>query len=74
VKRFALGLFYAAIAYVLTALVAYLAVLQLSNNTHDRSLEAAMTSVFVFGPIGAVLAFVVGIVRGGRDRAGPPGH
>ncbi len=30
-----------------------------SSNRHDRSMEAAMTGAFVFGPIAAVIAFVV---------------
>ena len=44
----------------------------MSSNTHDRSLEAAMSSIFVFGPIGAVVGFLVGFLRArspakGRD-------
>jgi len=26
-----------------------------------------MTSAFVFGPLGAVVAFVIGFIRGGRN-------
>ncbi|WP_255104676.1 MULTISPECIES: hypothetical protein [unclassified Synechococcus] len=29
---------------------------------HDRELEAAMTSVFFYGPVGAGLAFLVGLL------------
>lgn len=30
----------------------------LSSNRHDKSMEAAMTAAFVFGPLGAVLEVV----------------
>jgi flagellar biogenesis protein FliO len=33
-----------------------------SSNTHDKSLEAAMTSFFVYGPLAAVLSFIVTLV------------
>jgi hypothetical protein len=65
-KRFGMGLLWAAAGYLLVAVASYFLVLQLSSNTHDRSVEAAMTSVFFFGPIGAVIAFVMGFIRGGR--------
>jgi hypothetical protein len=52
--------------YILAAVASYFLVLQLSSNSHDRELEAAMTSAFFAGPVGAVLAFVTGVIRGGR--------
>jgi cation transporter-like permease len=33
-----------------------------SSNTHDRSMEAAMTGAFVLGPLGAVIALIAAIV------------
>lgn len=40
-----------------------------SSNTHDRSLEAAMTGAFVIGPAMAVLAVIVVLVyRISRSR------
>ena len=68
-KRVALGLLYAAGGYLIAAVASYFLVLQLSANVHDREVEAAMTSAFFYGPVGAVLAFVVGVVRGGRRSA-----
>ena len=65
-KRFAIGLLCAVGGYVIAALVGYFLIEWFSSNTHDRSVEAAMTSVFVFGPLGAVVAFIVGLVVGGR--------
>lgn len=38
-----------------------------SANTHDKSLEAAMTGAFVAGPVAALVGLVIGIVRGGRQ-------
>jgi hypothetical protein len=69
-RRFGIGVLYGVAGYIAGALVSYFLVLQLSGNVHDREVEAAMTSAFFFGPIAAVIAFVVGIVRGGR-RAEP---
>ncbi len=33
-----------------------------SSNSHDRSMEAAMTSAFVIGPITAILAAIVTLI------------
>ena len=65
-KRFALGLLCAIGGYVIAAFVGYFLIDWFSSNMHDRSVEAAMTSVLVFGPFGAVVGFVVGFVIGGR--------
>lgn len=71
-KRFAIGLLFGVGGYLVTALASYFLVLPCSSNVYDRSLEASMTSVFFFGPIGGVLAFIVGLVRGKRRPAAPP--
>ena len=68
-KRFGLGLLCGLGGYLVVAVISYFAVLQFSPNRHDRELEAAMTSVFFYGPIGAVLSFILGIVLGGRSAA-----
>ena len=70
-KRLGTALLYAIVAYVVVALAGYLLVQQFSSNVHDRALEAAMTGAFVIGPLGAVVGFVVGLVRGGRSSAPP---
>jgi hypothetical protein len=57
---------YAVGGYVLAAGIGYFAIQQFSANVHDRDLEAAMTSAFVTGPIGAVVAFVIGFMRKGQ--------
>jgi hypothetical protein len=35
----------------------------LSGNTHDRSVEAAMTGAFVLGPLGAAVGCLVAFLR-----------
>jgi hypothetical protein len=40
------------------------AITLLSSNTHDGSVEMAMTAAFVTGPIGAVIGLVVALMRG----------
>lgn len=42
-----------------------------STNTHDKSVEMAMTAAFVTGPIGAVIGAIVAMRRGRRKA--PPG-
>lgn len=58
-KLFFLSLLIAAIAYVVAAVAGYFLVMKLSSNTHDKSMEATMTSAFILGPIAAVIAFIV---------------
>jgi len=72
VKRVGTALLYAIVAYVVAALAGYLLVQQLSSNVHDRGVEAAMTGAFVVGPLGAVVGFVVGLLRGARSEPPPP--
>ena len=66
-KRIGIGLLYAIGGYIVAAAVGYFLIDQFSSNTHDRSVEAAMTSAFLFGPLGAVVAFVAGFIRAGRS-------
>ncbi len=65
-KRLGMGVLFAVVGYVVTACAGYFLVDSLSSNVHDRSVEAAMTAAFVFGPVGAAVAFVAGLIRGGR--------
>lgn len=48
--------------YVVGVVLGMLMVNLFSSNTHDKSLEAAMTSFFVYGPLAAVLSFIVTLV------------
>ena len=66
-RRFGFGCLWAIPAYLLGALGGGALVSLLSSNTHDRSVEAAMTGAFVLGPLAGLVGFVVGAVR-----AAPP--
>lgn len=68
-KRFVIGLLGAVAAYPVAGVVGYFLIQWFSDNRHDRSVEAAMTGAFVFGPLGAVIAFVAGFVLAGRRSA-----
>lgn len=50
--------------YLLGAGAGALLVQLASGNTHDKSVELAMTSLLVAGPIGALLGLVTGLVKG----------
>ena len=66
-----MGLLWGVAGYIVVAVASYFLIQQFSSNRHDRSVEAAMTSIFFFGPIGAVVAFIVGIIRGGGRKVSP---
>ena len=72
-RRSAWVLAFAVAGYLLGAVLGYAGVLLLSRNQHDMELEAAMTSVFVWGPGGAIVAAIVGWVRSAKGRASAPG-
>ncbi len=57
-RRFLAGVIGLIVGYLMLATCGYWAILMLSSNRFDRSLEAATTAAFVVGPISA-----------GRDRA-----
>jgi Na+/proline symporter len=65
-KRFGIGLLFAIGGYFVGAFAGYWLIEWFSSNVHDRSLEAAMSSIFAWGPFGAALAFVVGFIWSGR--------
>lgn len=50
------------LGYVIGAGVGLVLVGLLSQNTHDKSLELAMTAAFVTGPIGALIGLVTGLL------------
>jgi hypothetical protein len=61
-KTFGLSLLAGVIGYVVGLFGGMGLVNLLSSNTHDRSVEAAMTAAFFIGPLVAVLAFVITLV------------
>ena len=50
--------------YVIGAGLGAAAIQLFSGNTHDKSMEMAMTSAFVTGPIGAAIGVVVAWMKG----------
>jgi len=64
-RSLAFGVWFGILGYVIVAFVSYFLVGWFSSNTHDRSVEAAMTSVFFYGPLGGVIGFIAGVIRGG---------
>jgi uncharacterized membrane protein len=65
-RRFVHVLLFAAIGFLAVAVVGYFLISTLSSNQHDRSVEAAMTSIFFLGPVGAIVAGVIAFVRSAR--------
>jgi hypothetical protein len=60
----------AAVGYIVGLFGGMGAVELLSSNTHDRSLEAAMTGAFVIGPLVAIVAVIVVLIyRSSRKPA-----
>ncbi|MCF0073980.1 hypothetical protein LZD49_26095 [Dyadobacter sp. CY261] len=57
-KIFLLSLLIAIAAYLVAA-GGYFLITKLSSNTHDKSMEASVTTAFVLGPIAAIFAFIV---------------
>lgn len=68
-KRFGIGILFGIVGYLIAAVAGNFLVEMLSGNTHDRPVEAAMTSIFFFGPIGGIAAFIAGMVWGRRFSA-----
>lgn len=63
-KRVVRGILGGLLGYVLGGFGGGFVVSVLASNTHDRSVEAAMTGAFVLGP----LAAIVGVLLGARRR------
>ena len=61
-KTFGLSLLAAVVGYVIGLFGGMGLVNLFSSNTHDKSMAAAMTGAFFFGPIVAVLAFIATLV------------
>ena len=65
-RRLGIAVLFAIVGYAVAAAASYFLIDLLSSNVHDRSVEAAMTSAFVFGPIGGLSGFIAGCIFGGR--------
>jgi cation transporter-like permease len=63
-RRFLTALLGLLIGYPVFAVFGYFAISLLSGNHFDASVEASMTAAFVFGPAGAIIGLIVGVVAG----------
>jgi hypothetical protein len=61
--KIVLALLFALLGYVACALVGYVLVSNFSTNRHDKAVEAAMTAVFVCGPLGAIVGGIFAFLR-----------
>ena len=61
-KYVGIGLLIGIVGYAISAFISYFLIGKFSSNGHDRSVEASMTSIFVFGPAGFILFFIIGYI------------
>jgi hypothetical protein len=61
-KRFGIALLWAVGGYLVGAFGGGWLMTEFSSNMHDRSVEAAMSGAFFFGPVLAVAAFIAAMV------------
>jgi hypothetical protein len=61
-KTFGLSLLAGLVGYIVGLFGGMWLVSMFSSNTHDRTVEAAMTGAFFIGPLMAILAFVVTLI------------
>ena len=65
-RKVLLSLLGLAAGYIIGAALGAAAIQLFSSNTHDKSVELAMTAAFVTGPIGAVIGLIAGWIRARR--------
>ncbi|GLU55520.1 hypothetical protein [Dyadobacter frigoris] len=61
-KSFGIALVAGIAGFIIAASLSYFLIGKFSSNGHDRSVEASMTSIFVFGPVGFILSFISGYI------------
>jgi len=71
-RRLLTGVLSAVLAYVVGGFAGGALVYLLSQNRHDRALEAQMTGAFVLGPLAAVIGFLVGAMWPRKARPTSP--
>ncbi|MDI1252320.1 hypothetical protein [Thermomonas sp.] len=59
-KRLIVTLISALAGFAVVAFCGYWTISLLSSNVHDSSVEAAMTSIFAIGPVGAIIGGILG--------------
>jgi hypothetical protein len=72
-RRIGLGCLGVIVFYFVGAIGGGVLISTFASNTHDKSVEAAMTGGVVIGPIAALLGGILGaVLSGGAER--PPDH
>ncbi|HKP30358.1 MAG TPA: hypothetical protein VJU15_13185 [Gemmatimonadales bacterium] len=61
--RIGISFLWAIGCYAAAAVLGYFLIMAMSSNTHDRQMEASMTAAFFFGPVGAIIGFIVNFIR-----------
>jgi len=69
-KRILKALLCAVLFYVAGAAGGGFLISALSSNSHDRSLEAAMTGLFVAGPLAALAGLIIGFALAKKKGSG----
>ncbi len=69
-RRLGIGLLCGILSYPVGVVAGMFFVSQFSSNMHDKSVEAAMTGAFFFGPLAAAIGFLIGLVRS-KPRQAP---
>jgi hypothetical protein len=64
-RRIGFGFLWGFVGYLCGAFGGGWLVTQMSSNTFDGGVEAAMTGAFVFGPLVGLIAFVIAAWRAG---------
>ncbi len=62
-KYIGIGFLAGIIGFIVIASLSYFLINKFSSNGHDRTMEASMTSIFFFGPIGFIVFFIIGYIR-----------
>ena len=63
-RRFLAALLGLIVGYPAFAVIGYFAISLFSDNQHDRGVEAAVTAIFFFGPLGAIIGLITGAILG----------
>lgn len=61
--RIGISFLWAVGCYIGAAIVGYVLIMGTSSNTHDRQMEAGMTAAFLFGPVAAIVGFIINFIR-----------
>lgn len=61
-KSFAIATLAGIAGFIVASSISYFLIGKFSSNGHDKSVEASMTSIFIFGPVGFIVSFISGYI------------